>query len=270
LKSANQRQQDSSNSNSKNDRRNQQQRGGRQEASPSSLYDVPEAAPPTSYEPAETIVEYETEPLATYASESNDIADSGTDVGYDDYDPTDIPEDQAKPAVDYVYEEAPLPTYAAEVAPAPAYGSPSEETEVIADEYPDDYDDYDPNDVPADQAGPNSIYNAPETTPFLPTPTPSVQGGYNDPDSDLLPEYFKSEITLGLNDPNDIPQIDPYSSNSVSDSYSADASTNVETYQEPDLSYGVPAAPAISLSDYNVPQVSDQGYTGLSGSSYGK
>ena len=45
---------------------------------------------------------------------------------YDDYDPNDIPEDQAAPEVLPVYTEAPT----------------------------EDYDDYDPNDIPEDQAKP--------------------------------------------------------------------------------------------------------------------
>merc|ERR1712088_918713 len=71
------------------------------------------------------------------------------DIDYDEYDPSDIPEDQAKP------EE--LPTY----TEAPA----------------EDYDDYDPNDIPEDQAKPEEVtegysYPVPENPLVLPTKPP--------------------------------------------------------------------------------------------------
>merc|ERR1712001_672454 len=68
---------------------------------------------------------------------------------YDDYDPDDIPEDQAAPESLPVYTEAPV----------------------------DDYDDYDPNDIPEDQAKPEEVtegynYPVPENPLVLPTKPP--------------------------------------------------------------------------------------------------
>merc|ERR1711910_321700 len=68
---------------------------------------------------------------------------------YDDYDPNDIPEDQAAPEELPVYTEAPV----------------------------DDYDDYDPNDIPEDQAKPEEVtegynYPVPENPLVLPTKPP--------------------------------------------------------------------------------------------------
>merc|ERR1711892_122015 len=37
-----------------------------------------------------------------------------------------------------------------------------------------------------------------------------ITGSYKDPEADILPEYFKSEITLGLNDIDDVPRVDPF------------------------------------------------------------
>merc|ERR1711994_679526 len=70
---------------------------------------------------------------------------------YDDYDPSDTPEDQAKP------DE--LPTY----------------TEATVEEY----DDYDPNDIPEDQAKPEEVtegynYPVPENPLVLPTKPPTT------------------------------------------------------------------------------------------------
>merc|ERR1719431_2460668 len=69
---------------------------------------------------------------------------------YDDYDPSDIPEDQAAPVED-------LPTY----------------TEAPVEEY----DDYDPNDIPEDQAAPATEgynYPVPENPLTLPTKPPTA------------------------------------------------------------------------------------------------
>merc|ERR1712106_364821 len=101
-----------------------------------------------------------------------------------------------------------------------------------------------------------------------------ITGSYKDPEADILPEYFKSEITLGLNDIDDVPRVDPFLSDYGSpagDSYRvAGSSPIVAVVKTPDLTYGVPAAPTISLADYNIQEVSDKGFSGLGGSSYGR
>ena len=100
-------------------------------------------------------------------------------------------------------------------------------------------------------------------------------GGYSDPSADILPEYFKSEINLGLNGAADVPRVEPFLTDYgvPQDTYAAASSYNPVAVRRPaatpDLSYGVPAAPTISLADYNIPEVSDIGFTGLGGSSYG-
>ena len=80
-------------------------------------------------------------------------------------------------------------------------------------------------------------------------PVSTVPGGYQDPAADLLPEYFKSEINLGLSDPDDIPRIEPFLSD-----YGAPSAPTKTVYKPaqstPDLSYGVPAAPVIESSGY--------------------
>merc|ERR1711892_1388959 len=100
-----------------------------------------------------------------------------------------------------------------------------------------------------------------------------ITGSYKDPEADILPEYFKSEITLGLNDIDDVPRVDPFLSDYGSparDSYRQAGSSPVASMVTPDLPYGVPAAPTISLADYNIQEVSDKGFSGLGGSSYGR
>merc|ERR1712106_558912 len=101
-----------------------------------------------------------------------------------------------------------------------------------------------------------------------------ITGSYKDPEADILPEYFKSEITLGLNDIDDVPRVDPFLSDYGSpagDSYrQAGSSPVAAVVKTPDLTYGVPAAPTISLADYNIQEVSDKGFGGLGGSSYGR
>jgi len=85
---------------------------------------------------------------------------------------------------------------------------------------------------------------------------------------DILPEYYKSEITLGLSDPSDRPRIEPY----LADYGSAGETFATAAASQPDVTYGVPAAPPlISLSDYNIPEVSDKGFKSVGGSSsYGR
>ena len=99
---------------------------------------------------------------------------------------------------------------------------------------------------------------------------PAVHGGYQDPQADILPEYFKSEITLGLSEVDDVPRVDPFLSDYGSaggDSYRVAGSSPVAAVlKTPDLTYGVPAAPTISLEDYNIQEVSDKGFGGVGGS----
>merc|ERR1711913_168571 len=104
--------------------------------------------------------------------------------------------------------------------------------------------------------------------------TVPIPGSYQDPQADILPEYFKSEITLGLNEVDDVPRVDPFLSDYGSaggDSYRVAGSSPVAAVvKTPDLTYGVPAAPTISLEDYNIQEVSDKGFGGVGGSSYGR
>ena len=103
-------------------------------------------------------------PVYTEAPEEED---------YDDYDPNDIPEDQAAPEELPTYTEAPV----------------------------EEYDDYDPNDIPEDQAAPEEVtegynYPEPENPLVLPTPEESLPG-YS-PETEVV-EYDDY-------DPNDIPE----------------------------------------------------------------
>merc|ERR1719431_2457120 len=117
-------------------------------------------------------------------------------------------------------------------------------------------------DAPRDNTAPATGYS------------PPVIGSYQDPEADILPEYFKSEITLGLNNREDVPRVEPFLSDygaPAADSYRVAGSSPVAAVvKTPDLTYGVPAAPTISLEDYNIQEVSDKGFTGVGGSSYGR
>ena len=116
-------------------------------------------------------------------------------------------------------------------------------------------------------------YGAPAADPTY-SPGPAPPGSYGDPNADLLPEYYKSEINLGLSEPDDIPRIEPfladYGSTSTSIVAAKRPSSAPASSSTPDLTYGVPAAPVISLSDYNIPDVSDKGFKGTGLSSYGR
>merc|ERR1712158_242215 len=95
---------------------------------------------------------------------------------YDDYDPDDIPEDQAAPEELPVYTEAPVDEY--------DYYDPNDipEDQAKPDEIPsyteapevEEYDEYDPNDIPEDQAKPEEVtegynYPVPENPLVLPS-----------------------------------------------------------------------------------------------------
>merc|ERR1712088_1224347 len=96
---------------------------------------------------------------------------------YDDYDPNDIPADQAAPEELPVYTEAPT----------------------------DDYDDYDPSDIPEDQARPEEVtegysYPVPENPPVLPTKPPTTT-------TENLPTYTEDPVLeYDYYDPSDIPE----------------------------------------------------------------
>merc|ERR1711899_719281 len=106
-------------------------------------------------------------------------------VEYDDYDPNDIPEDQAAPeevteGYNYPVPENPL------VLPSPADDLPgySPETEVV------EYDDYDPNDIPEDQAAPTG-YNYPVLENPLQLPSRARK-------AKLVVTDEEEQVTIGL------------------------------------------------------------------------
>merc|ERR1719507_2702092 len=95
---------------------------------------------------------------------------------YDDYDPDDIPEDQAAPEDLPTYTEDPVLEY--------DYYDPNDipEDQAKPDEIPsyteapevEEYDEYDPNDIPEDQAKPEEVtegynYPVPENPLVLPS-----------------------------------------------------------------------------------------------------
>ena len=99
----------------------------------------------------------------------------------------------------------------------------------------------------APAADSSSSYEAPRPTNLPATVPPPLSGSYSDPAADLLPEYYKSEIQLGLNDPEDVPRVEPFATD-----YGVPAAPVLKpaaAVAEPDLTYGVPAAPL--LSNYN-------------------
>ena len=120
------------------------------------------------------------------------------------------------------------------------------------------------------------------SSPFTPVSPPAslyeepVPGSYQDPGADILPEYHKSEISLGLNDKNEVPRIEPFSNDYAEPlyigTYTASGSDVrpevVKAPLFPDTGYGVPAGP--TLSDYNIKEVSDKGFKSSRSSSYGR
>ena len=102
----------------------------------------------------------------------------------------------------------------------------------------------------------------------------TVPGSYQDPSADILPEYHKSEISLGLHNKNEVPRIEPFSNDFGEPLYigtykaSGSAVKPVKAAAPTlDTGYGVPAGP--TLSDYNIPDISDKGFSS-GGSSYGR
>ena len=118
-------------------------------------------------------------------------------------------------------------------------------------------------------------YGSPSSAPASLYEEP-VPGSYQDPEADILPEYHKSEISLGLNNRNEVPRIEPFSNDYAEPlyigTYTASGSNVrpevVEAPPPPDTGYGVPAGP--TLSDYNIQEVSDKGFKSSRSSSYGR
>merc|ERR1719419_1360138 len=154
------------------------------------------------------------------------------------------------------------------VAPSDdSFGSPKESSDAFAAA------DYEEDELPTYN---NGVYNyadagAEEGTSYVaPSPANFVPNSYLPPSdtaespeshsgfqSDILPEYFKSEISLGLSDPLDVPRVEPFLSD-----YGASGSSPVGVV--------VSTPPVISLEDYNIQEVSDKGFPGLASGSYGR
>ena len=136
----------------------------------------------------------------------------------------------------------------------------------------------------ASDSSASSSYGSPSVssssfTPFSPPASlyeEPVPGSYQDPGADILPEYHKSEISLGLNNKNEVPRIEPFSNDYAEPlyigTYTASGSDVrpevVKAPLFPDTGYGVPAGP--TLSDYNIKEVSDKGFKSSRSSSYGR
>jgi len=234
---------------------------------PPPSYEGPSAAAAPAYEEPASDYDYEEEPLATYsgasstAGQSNYVApvsaDSSYAAGASYGAPPPPPEEEYDETLGQAdYEEDVLPTYNNGV-----YNDGSTGENYLAPEAADSYG------APAE-----TEYGAPTATGN----EADALGGYSDPEADILPEYFKSEISLGLNGASDVPRVEPFLSDYgvPQDTYAAASSFSPVAVESParsvpDLTYGVPAAPTISLEDYNIPEVSDAGFSGVGGSSYG-
>jgi hypothetical protein len=256
---------------------------------PPPSYEGPSAAAAPAYEEPASDYDYQDEPLATYsgasssAGQSNYVAPVSADSSYaagasygappppeEEYDDTLGQADYEEDYEEDDYEEDVLPSYNNGV-----YNDGSTGENYLAPEAADSYG------APADTgygAPADTGYGAPAETGYgapEATADPAL-GGYSDPEADILPEYFKSEISLGLNGGSDVPRVEPFLSDYgvPQDTYAAASSFNPVAVESParsvpDLTYGVPAAPTISLEDYNIPEVSDAGFSGVGGSSYG-
>jgi len=171
------------------------------------------------------------------------------------------------------YEEDELPTYNNGVYFDGKTVAGSSYTAPVADSINPNDSDFDEDILPAYN---NGVYNnadagAEEGTSYVaPSPANFVPNSYLPPSdtaespesqsgsqSDILPEYFKSEISLGLSDPLDVPRVEPFLSD-----YGASGSSPVGVV--------VSTPPVISLEDYNIQEVSDKGFPGLASGSYGR
>jgi len=141
-----------------------------------------------------------------------------------------------------------------------------------------------PQDSPNTFSTASDSYGSPSvsSSSFTPVSPPAslyeepVPGSYQDPGADILPEYHRSEISLGLNNKNEVPRIEPFSNDYAEPlyigTYTASGSDVkpevVKAPLFPDTGYGVPAGP--TLSDYNIQEVSDKGFKSSRSSSYGR
>jgi len=216
---------------------------------------------------------YEEDTLPTY---NNGVYSNGNSDDGASYSAPVADAIYGSPIADSDYEEDILPAYNNGVYNDVRSDSATVEGTSYTAPSPDSYG------APADSA--DTGYGAPDDSYGAPgggvsaSVSNTIPGSYQDPKADILPEYFKSEITLGLNGLDDVPRVDPFLSDygsSAGDSYSVAGSSPLATVVKtplatPDLTYGVPAAPTISLADYNIQEVSDKGFSGLGGSSYGR
>merc|ERR1719206_55665 len=157
------------------------------------------------------------------------------------------------------YEEDVLPQYNNGVYNSGSESSPTSGTSYTAptsDDYAPptlDNSDYEEDILPQYNNGVynnggsvgGSSYTAPRDNTAPATGySPPVLGSYQDPGADILPEYFKSEITLGLNNREDVPRVEPFLSDygaPAGDSYRVAGSSPVAAVvKTPDLTYGVP------------------------------
>ena len=140
-------------------------------------------------------------------------------------------------------ESAPSPTF----SPSPSYSSSFQPITA----------------PPAAPAGPStSIYDAP------------VPGSYQDPTADILPEYHKSEISLRLNNRNEVPRIEPFQTDFGEPLYigtykASGSAPRPAVVAPPSARADIVPVVGPTLSKYNIPEVSDKGFKGL-GSSYGR
>merc|ERR1711874_371423 len=167
---------------------------------------------------------------------------------YDDYDPSDIPEDQAKPeevteGYNYPIPENPLllPTKPPK-APLPDCVLEDDEgaAELIDQGVPlcpevlpvyteapeeEDYDDYDPNDIPEDQAAPEE----------LPTYTEAPVEEYDDYDPNDIPEdqAAPEEDLPGYSPENEVVEYDDYDPNDIPEDQAAPTGYNYPVPENP-------------------------------------
>ena len=134
---------------------------------------------------------------------------------YDDYDPNDIPEDQAAPEELPVYTEAPT----------------------------EDYDDYDPNDIPEDQAKPEEVtegynYPVPENPLVLPTKPPTTT-------EKELPAYSEDPV-LDYTEAPDVQEYDDYDPNDIpEDQAKPEEVTEGYNYPVPENPLVLPTKPSL-------------------------
>merc|ERR1711892_842361 len=246
-------------------------------------YGSPSASPSDSYAIPLADSDYEEDTLPQYNNGVyNDGGSSSKATGGTSYTaPTSdsygapsstLSDSYGSPPADSDYEEDILPQYNNGVYNNGGSGSSNDDGTSYTAPSADSYGAPSDSSATGDAAAANGY-----TGPVKKAPTAGsrpITGSYKDSEADILPEYFKSEITLGLNDIDDVPRVDPFLSDYGSpagDSYRvAGSSPIVAVVKTPDLTYGVPAAPTISLADYNIQEVSDKGFSGVGGSSYGR